>query len=444
MARQLTAILDYVDQLQRTEHRRRRAAGPPAAGPERLPPRRAGARRCRWTRRCANAPDRVAATSSASRPSSTRRTDQITETSFEPTSRDFAHACDRLTSSNAPRPNCSPSRPRARPRPRRSPTPSSPPSATREPKVKAFLHVDEAGVRAAGPRPSTRSARPGEPLGPLAGVPVAIKDVLCTEGEPTTCGSRMLAELPSRPTTPHVDRAAARRPTRSSSARRTWTSSRWARPPRTAPTGHAATRGTRPHPRRLVGRLGGGGRRRARPRCRSGTDTGGSIRQPAGALRHRRPEADLRPGQPLRPDRLRQLARPGRPVRPRRGRRGPAAGGHRRPRPARRAPASTGRCPTTRRRSTTPLEAAARSAWPASSSARGSTPRSRRPSARRSEGLRDARGDGQGGLAAAQPSTASRPTTSSPRPRLEQPGPLRRRALRPPGDERSKADLIDM
>ncbi len=32
----------------------------------------------------------------------------------------------------------------------------------------------------------------GEPLGPLAGVPIAIKDVICVEGEPTTCGSRML------------------------------------------------------------------------------------------------------------------------------------------------------------------------------------------------------------------------------------------------------------
>ena len=32
----------------------------------------------------------------------------------------------------------------------------------------------------------------GQPLGRLAGLPVAVKDLLCTAGEPTTCASRML------------------------------------------------------------------------------------------------------------------------------------------------------------------------------------------------------------------------------------------------------------
>src|SRR5438094_371134 len=37
--------------------------------------------------------------------------------------------------------------------------------------------------------------RLGHPLGPLAGLPIALKDVLCTQGEVTTCGSRMLANF---------------------------------------------------------------------------------------------------------------------------------------------------------------------------------------------------------------------------------------------------------
>jgi aspartyl-tRNA(Asn)/glutamyl-tRNA(Gln) amidotransferase subunit A len=62
---------------------------------------------------------------------------------------------------------------------------------TRDPLVKAFLHVDEAGALDQA-RAVDAKRRRGEPLGPLAGVPVAVKDVLCVRGRPTTCGSKIL------------------------------------------------------------------------------------------------------------------------------------------------------------------------------------------------------------------------------------------------------------
>ncbi|MCC6416657.1 MAG: Asp-tRNA(Asn)/Glu-tRNA(Gln) amidotransferase subunit GatA [Gemmataceae bacterium] len=61
----------------------------------------------------------------------------------------------------------------------------------RDPHVNAFLHVDEAGALEQA-RAVDAKRRRGEPLGPLAGVPVAVKDVLCVRGQPTTCGSKML------------------------------------------------------------------------------------------------------------------------------------------------------------------------------------------------------------------------------------------------------------
>ncbi len=61
----------------------------------------------------------------------------------------------------------------------------------RDGRVQAFLHVDEAAALEQA-RAVDKKRKDGSALGPLAGVPVAIKDVLCTKGVITTCGSKML------------------------------------------------------------------------------------------------------------------------------------------------------------------------------------------------------------------------------------------------------------
>ncbi|HEY3869000.1 MAG TPA: Asp-tRNA(Asn)/Glu-tRNA(Gln) amidotransferase subunit GatA [Actinocrinis sp.] len=58
-------------------------------------------------------------------------------------------------------------------------------------KVHAFLHVDADGALAAA-RAVDADRAAGRPLGPLAGVPLALKDVFTTRGVPTTCGSKIL------------------------------------------------------------------------------------------------------------------------------------------------------------------------------------------------------------------------------------------------------------
>ncbi|WP_285709781.1 Asp-tRNA(Asn)/Glu-tRNA(Gln) amidotransferase subunit GatA [Microtetraspora sp. NBRC 16547] len=60
-----------------------------------------------------------------------------------------------------------------------------------EPKVNAFLHVNADAALAQARAVDERIAR-GEKLGPLAGVPVAHKDVFTTTGMPTTAGSKIL------------------------------------------------------------------------------------------------------------------------------------------------------------------------------------------------------------------------------------------------------------
>ena len=58
--------------------------------------------------------------------------------------------------------------------------------------LNAFLCVDREGALARASDIDARR-RAGRPLGPLAGLPVGVKDALCTADLPTTCASKMLA-----------------------------------------------------------------------------------------------------------------------------------------------------------------------------------------------------------------------------------------------------------
>jgi aspartyl-tRNA(Asn)/glutamyl-tRNA(Gln) amidotransferase subunit A len=61
----------------------------------------------------------------------------------------------------------------------------------KNPELNAFLTVSGDEMLAAARAVDEARAR-GEAMGPLAGVPVALKDALCTQGIRTTCASRML------------------------------------------------------------------------------------------------------------------------------------------------------------------------------------------------------------------------------------------------------------
>ncbi|CAN5372547.1 MAG: Asp-tRNA(Asn)/Glu-tRNA(Gln) amidotransferase subunit GatA [Acidimicrobiia bacterium] len=61
-----------------------------------------------------------------------------------------------------------------------------------EPHLHAYLTLDRPGSRNAAEAADRRFAA-GEPSGPLDGIPIALKDNLCTRGVETTCSSQVLA-----------------------------------------------------------------------------------------------------------------------------------------------------------------------------------------------------------------------------------------------------------
>jgi aspartyl-tRNA(Asn)/glutamyl-tRNA(Gln) amidotransferase subunit A len=78
----------------------------------------------------------------------------------------------------------------------------------REPELHAFNLVLEDEARAAADTVDATVAAGDDP-GPLAGVPVAVKDNLCTRGIPTTCSSRILASWEPPYTATVVERVVA-------------------------------------------------------------------------------------------------------------------------------------------------------------------------------------------------------------------------------------------
>ena len=197
---------------------------------------------------------------------------------------------------------------------------STDPSAPSE--LNVFVHLDPEGVLAQA-RAIDARRKNGEMVGRLAGVPVAIKDVLCVEGEPTTCGSRMLKNF--RP--PYDATVIAKLKAAGAILFGKTNMDEFAMGSSTENSAYGPTRNPWDEARVPGGSSGGSAAAVAADLAPLALGLRHRRLDPpaGGRLRRRRAQADLRPGQPLWPDRVRQLARPDRSVRPRPRRHGAAA-----------------------------------------------------------------------------------------------------------------------
>jgi aspartyl-tRNA(Asn)/glutamyl-tRNA(Gln) amidotransferase subunit A len=149
----------------------------------------------------------------------------------------------------------------------------------RDPQVKAFLFVDEDDALDQARAVDAKRKR-GDALGPLAGLPVALKDVLCTRGQPTTCASKILRRF-----RPPYDAHVVERLRRADAVLIGKTNlDEFAMGSSTENSAFQTTA----NPWDLTRIPGGssGGSAAAVASCQAplalGTDTGGSVRQPAG------------------------------------------------------------------------------------------------------------------------------------------------------------------